>query len=132
MSYPARHIAITISRPWREVYDFAANPDNLTRWASGLATSDVEREGEALVASSPMGSIRIVFAPQNPYGVLDHDVTLPSGQTVHNPMRVMPNGESAEVVFTLYEIPGMNADTIEDDAGMIESDLATLKTLLET
>jgi hypothetical protein len=33
---------------------------------------------------------------------LDHDVTLPSGETLSNPMRVVPNGTGSEVVFTLF------------------------------
>ena len=38
---------------------------------------------------------------EHDHGVLDHDVTLPSGETVHNPMRVIPDGDGCEVVFTL-------------------------------
>jgi hypothetical protein len=29
----------------------------------------------------------LTFVPRNDYGVLDHFVTLPSGETVHNPRR---------------------------------------------
>jgi hypothetical protein len=31
----------------------------------------------------------MAFVPRNEYGVLDHEVTLPSGESVHNPMRVI-------------------------------------------
>jgi len=60
-----------------------------------------------MVAESPMGPVVIAFVPSNDHGVLDHDVTLPSGETVHNPMRVIAAGGGSEVVFTLRRAPGM-------------------------
>ncbi len=33
-----RHISVSISRPLTEVYAFASNPNNLSRWATGLVT----------------------------------------------------------------------------------------------
>jgi hypothetical protein len=38
---------------------------------------------------------------RNDFGVLDHVVALPSGESVYNPLRVIPDGEASEVVFTL-------------------------------
>jgi hypothetical protein len=52
--------------------------------------------------------VRIRFAPRNPYGFLDHDVTVGSTSPVHIPMRVVPNGEGAEFIFTLIRQPGMS------------------------
>ena len=84
-----------------KVYAFAPDPRNLPRWAAGLA-------GNRWVADSPMGKVRIRFAARNLHGVLDHDVTLESGVTVHNPMRVPPpRGEGSEFVFALIRRPGM-------------------------
>jgi hypothetical protein len=40
-----------------------------------------------------MGRVTVTFAPRNDFGVLDHDVTLPSGETVYNPLRVISDGE---------------------------------------
>lgn len=71
-----------------EVYDFAADPLNLPKWAAGLAGSEVERDGDQWFTESPMGRVTFTFAPQNDFGVLDHDVTLPSGEIVYNPLRV--------------------------------------------
>jgi hypothetical protein len=79
-----------------------------------------------------MGEVEIRFAPENPYGVLDHDVTLPDGTTFANPMRVLPDGEGCEVVFTLRRQPEMTDDSYDADAAMIDADLATLKRLLES
>lgn len=128
----AKHISIYIARRPEEVYAFASDPRNLPRWAAGLARSDVRRDGDAWVAEAPFGSVRIQFAPRNAFGVLDHDVRLESGVTVHNAMRVLPNGDGSEFVFTLVRQPGMSDQQFADDARAVEADLATLRKLLES
>lgn len=71
------------------------------------------------------------FAERNALGVMDHDVTLESGVTVHNPMRVKPHGEGSELLFTLIRRPGVSDDELAGDAAAVERDLAALKDLLE-
>lgn len=129
--YPIRHITVSIARPPAAVYAFAGDPRNLPRWAAGLARAEVTREGDHWVAESPMGKVRIRFTEPNALGVLDHDVTLPDGVTVHNPMRVLPNGDGSEFVFTLIRQPGMTDAQFEEDAAMVEADLRRLKARLE-
>jgi hypothetical protein len=126
----SRHVSTYIDRPAKDVYTYASNPANLPEWAAGLGTS-VERVDGDWVAESPMGRVVVKFAESNEYGVLDHDVTLPSGETVHNPMRVIPDGTGCEVVFTLRRRPEMTDDEFARDADAVQADLLTLKTLLE-
>ena len=71
------------------------------------------------------------FAPANDHGVLDHDVSLPDGTTVHNPMRVLADGPSCDVVFTLRRRPGMDDAAFADDAAAVTRDLGSLKLVLE-
>lgn len=78
-----------------------------------------------------MGRVSFAFAPRNDFGVLDHDVTLPSGQTVHNPCRVISDGDHCEVVFTLRQRPDMTDEDFARDADAVAADLSTLKSLLE-
>ena len=113
------------------MYAFASEPANLPRWASGLSSGIEEVDGE-WVTESPMGRVKVAFAGRNDLGVLDHDVTLPSGETVHNPMRVLANEEGSEVVFTLYRRPGMSDAEYEADAATVVADLQQLKELLES
>lgn len=130
-TFPAvRHFSVSIERSPADVYAFAADPGNLPRWAKGLSGSIAEVNGEWM-ADSPMGKVKIRFAPRNDLGVLDHDVTLESGETFHNPMRVVANGEGSEVVFTLYRRPEMTDQDFAADARAIEEDLGALKRLLE-
>ena len=95
MGSRSQHISIGIDRPAGEVYDFAADPLNLPKWAAGLAGARVEPDGAHWFTESPMGRVTITFAPRNAFGVLDHDVTLPSGETVYNPLRVIRDGDGA-------------------------------------
>jgi len=73
----------------------------------------------------------VAFVKRNELGVLDHDVTLPSGETVHNPMRVLPDGRGCEVVFTLRRGPRMSDEDFDRDAAAVAADLALLKRVLE-
>jgi hypothetical protein len=126
----SRHISTHIDRPAGEVYDFASAPSNLPDWAHGLGKSVEEVDGE-WVAESPMGRVVVAFAPRNDFGVLDHDVTLPSGQTVHNPVRVIADGGGCEVVFTLRRLAGTGEEDFRRDAEAVTEDLARLKQVLE-
>jgi hypothetical protein len=78
MTFKSRHISVSINRPEGQVYEFASNPGNLPKWAAGLSGSIKNVKGD-WIAESPMGKIKIEFAVKNNFGVLDHDVTLPTG-----------------------------------------------------
>jgi hypothetical protein len=100
------------------------------QWASGLGGT-ISKVNDQWIAESPMERVKIKFAERNEFGVLDHNVTLPSGAEFYNPMRVFANDRGSEVVFTLYRLPDMTDQTFAEDAAMIETDLRALKTLLE-
>ncbi|RIK42166.1 MAG: polyketide cyclase [Chloroflexi bacterium] len=130
MAFQSQHISVSINRPADQVYVFASNPENLPKWAAGLSGSIQQVDGD-WVAESPMGRVKVKFVGQNHYGVLDHEVTLPSGTTVYNPMRVFPNNDGSEVVFTLYRQPDMSDQQFAEDAEAVTRDLQQLKRLLE-
>ena len=128
---PVKHITQTIFCPPEKVYQFVSDPVNLPQWASGLSQGDLYQEDGIWVAESPMGKIKIKFASKNHFGIADHDVTVPSGQVFYNPMRVIPNGDASEVVFTLFRQPEMTDEKFEEDRRWIEKDLLQLKAILE-
>jgi hypothetical protein len=115
MASDSRHVSEHIDRSAEDVYAFASDPENLTAWAAGLGPGD-----------------RVAFAPRNQVGVLDHVVTTPSGEMVAVPMRVTPDGEGAEVVFTVRRLPGMTDADLDRDVDLVAADLATLKRLVES
>ncbi len=132
MTERSRHVSILINRPSVEVYAYASDPAHLPQWAAGLTGSPVERVGDHWLADSPMGRIRIDFTVTNPYGILDHDVTLPSGEGVYNPVRVIADGNSCEVVFTIRRRPGMSEADFAGDVAAVAADLAALKRIAES
>lgn len=132
MTQKIRHISISINAGHESVYRYVSEPQNLPQWAAGLAQSKISKSGEDWLAESPMGMVKIRFVPKNDFGVVDHDVTLPNGFVVHNPLRVLKNHEGAEVVFTLIQQKDMSDESFEADAAMVEKDLGTLKKELET
>jgi hypothetical protein len=131
MATESRHLSVSIDRPAGEVYDYAADPRHLPEWAAGLA-GGIHLDAGEWVADSPMGRVVVRFVPRNELGVLDHDVTLPSGTTVRNPLRVLPDGEGCEIVFTLRRQPAMTDAEFAADAAAVTADLATLKRLVES
>lgn len=126
----SRTITITIKRPPAAVYEFACNPENLPLWVTSFCSS-VRKAGDDWQMETPDGWMGIRFVPRNEFGILDHVVTFPNGQSILNPMRVVANGDASEMMFTLFQIPGMSDEQFTKDAGMVESDLATLKQVLE-
>ncbi|MBN9332194.1 SRPBCC family protein [Devosia sp.] len=123
-------LAVTINRPWREVYEFAAEPANMVQWAAGLGNG-FEGAGLKWIARDPGGNpIRITFSEKNAFGVLDHDVHL-DDRVVHVALRVMPNGDGAEVTFLLLQENGMSEAEYQRDAAAVRKDLETLKALME-
>lgn len=130
-TYPTKHISVTINRSVHDVYQFASDPQNLPKWAEGLSRSTLTKLGDEWVADSPMGKVKVKFAAPNNFGVLDHDVTLPSGDVNYNPLRVVRNGRGSEVTFTLFRRPKVTDAEFEKDASAIQKDLTKLKAILE-
>jgi hypothetical protein len=128
--FKSKHVSVSISRPVDQVYAFASNPKDWPRWAEGLSDSIENVNGE-WIAESPMGTLKVQFTASNEFGVLDHRVTLASGETIYNPMRVFPNNNGSEVVFTVYQRPHLSAETFAQDTAAVQRDLETLKRLLE-
>ncbi len=126
----SRHVSRVISASPESVYLFASNPDNLPKWAAGLAKTEVVREGDSLLVDSPMGKVTVRFVAPNEYGVIDHDVILPTGATVTNPVRVLSHPEGSEIVFTVRQID-LTDDEFDRDIETVEEDLERLKQLTE-
>lgn len=130
MVYKTKHLSISINCDLQKAYQFISNPLNLPKWALGLSQSQVKQEGVHWVADSPMGKVHFRFVEENPYGVLDHNVTLESGEVFYNPLRVIRNGSGVEVLFSLFQLG--DEDAFLSDAKMVEEDLQRLKALLES
>jgi Polyketide cyclase / dehydrase and lipid transport len=130
MTAESRQISESIDRFAADVYRYASDPANLPKWAPGLGSAVENIDGHWFV-ETPAGRAGFAFVERNELGVLDHEVTLPSGDVIYNPMRVIPDGDGCEVVFTLRRLPDMSSEEFERDAGLVQADLARLKRVLE-
>src|SRR5712692_3283 len=108
-------LTISIACPPGRVYAFASNPENLPQWAPAFVRS-VRRSGREWIVETPAGPMGIRFVERNEFGVLDHYVRLATGVEILNPMRVVPNGVGSEVIFTLFQSPGMSDEQFGQDA----------------
>ena len=112
------------------VYGVVAEPDNLPLWSQGLATAEISRDSDDLVVESPMGEARGRFVQRNHLGVTDHDVLLPSGTIVTNPLRVLAHPHGSEVVFTMRQVE-LTDEEFERDCRTVAEDLDRLAGLVE-
>ncbi|UVI35202.1 SRPBCC family protein [Brevibacterium spongiae] len=130
MTHPALHLSTPIDASPAEVIAFAGHPANLPAWAAGLSNG-IREEAGRWITDSPMGEVEVRFGPHVDLGILDHDVLFPDGTVVHNPLRVLANDTGAEVVFTLFRLPGVDDAEFDRDAAMVRADLERLRSRLE-
>lgn len=126
----SRHVSVVIGTTPEAAYEFASRPENLPLWAAGLVQTTLRPDGDSWVADTPDGAVRIRFAERNAWGVLDHEVTLPTGETTYNPFRILPHPDGCEALFTIRQL-GMSDEELERDAGLVTDDLGRLAVLLE-
>lgn len=119
-----------VDAPADQVYAYARRMENLPCWASGLAAGVTQRDGRWF-AQSPMGEVAVEMAPENAFGVMDHDVTLPDGTTVHNAFRVTPCGDGSLLSFVVLRLDGVAQQHFEADVAHVRRDLQALRDLLE-
>ncbi|WP_205683851.1 SRPBCC family protein [Brevibacillus migulae] len=128
--WAAKHISVSIDRTPEDVYEFVITPDHFPKWLTSFCLS-IQLVEEEWIIETEEGPMGIRFCERNEYGVLDHVVTLASGEQILNPMRVVPNGSGSEVLFTLYKRPQQSEEQFLLDAANVESDLRMLKQVLE-
>lgn len=131
MVHQSVHVGMSIERSADEVYAYVTDPTNLSTWAAGLAESPLHQINGEWVADSPLGRVVVSLVAQNDLGVADHDVMLPSGETVTNPMRVVANGDGCDVVFSLRRRPEMSDADFAADADAVSRDLDVLRSVME-
>jgi ketosteroid isomerase-like protein len=123
-------ISISIHAPPDRACAFVLNGENMPKWMTSFVRSVRKSEGK-WIADTAAGQMEFRFVPRNEFGVLDHWVRLPSGAEILNPMRVIPNGDGCEVMFTLFQLAETTREAFAEDAGNVARDLQTLKEILE-
>ncbi|MBM9578572.1 SRPBCC family protein [Leptospira sp. 201903070] len=126
-----KHIGISILASSEKVYKYLSDPRNFPQWASGLCKSITPGAGEEWIIDAPQGALKAIFTKENEFGIVDHTVIFPTGERIHNPMRILPNADGCEVLFSLFKTEGMSSKKFEEDANWVRKDLNELKNLME-
>lgn len=121
-------LTVTIDCSAGKVYDYVRDPRNLPEWSF---FEDVEDRDGRWIAIWEGTEHQVVMTKRNDLGVVDHLVLLPSDEEVHVPMRVIPNGRGAEVLFTLFQTPNMSDGQFARDGEAVRQDLDRLRAVLE-
>jgi hypothetical protein len=129
----SRTLSVSIAAPAADVYAFIADPRRLPEWATGLGTTPTSLPDGAWRVETPAGPMRVVFAPENKFGVVDHVVFPLTGvdPIADVPLRVVPNGTGSEVMLTVFQQPGMSDAQYAADTALVQADLERLKNALE-
>lgn len=114
----------------RKIYSFVRNLKNLSLWATMFCKSIRKTKGR-WIAKTPQGPAEFRMAPKNNFGILDHYVIPLPNFTVYVPMRVVSNGKGSEVIFTLFQYPGMTDKSFKKNQALVAEDLSTLKKVME-
>ena len=129
MTWLVKHISVSIDATLETVVAVAGDPAQLPLWAQGLSLG-IRNEDGRWFAQSPMGEVEVRFTGSIGSGILDHDVTLPDGSVVHNPLRVLHNDRGSEVVFSIFQREGMTDAEFHEDAERVRADLRRLCALI--
>jgi hypothetical protein len=131
MTYESRTLTVRIERPFDVAYEYVSDPANWTEWAAGLGRGFEKSADGDWTVDAPDGKVTVRFTGRNEFGIADHRVSTPDGHVVYLPFRLVANDDGTEVLFTLYQQPGMTDDEFARDAGLVCQDLDKLKEVLE-
>ena len=109
----SRTLIVSINCDSKKVYEFVTDLTNLPQWAKTFCRS-IRRVKSQWIIETAQGPCKIRIAKKNDLGVLDHYLTPSRGSEVFVPMRVVPNGSGSEVVFTVFQQPGIREHRLAD------------------
>ncbi|KKB76952.1 hypothetical protein VW35_16320 [Devosia soli] len=125
-------IATQIDYPYEAAYRYLADPASYAQWAAIEPGSFHPLDNGDWTGETRFGGLRhIRFTPPNDYGVLDHAIFVPGEALLWTPMRVVPNEEGTELLFTFLARPGMSEDMFDSAIEWITTDFLMLKSILE-
>lgn len=130
-----RTLTVTIDAPFEAVTTDLADPARHLEWATEFfAGPGRQQEDGSVIAMVPMmgGDVRFRIVGDAEVGILDillAPVGAPYGPPL--PVRVIPNGDGADVLWTLARMPGADDETWEQGLESMSRELSALKDRLE-
>lgn len=135
MTLPTTVVTETIDAPPDVVAADLADPTTHPEWATEFYAGPVEATSEGdFTATVPRmgGPVRLRVDADPKLGVIDLYLA-PEGAPFGPPLpiRVVPNGDGADVLFTLARFPGITDEDWEGGIDSMQRELAGLKHRLE-
>ena len=126
----AEAIHVSILAPPQRVVGFLADVNNWKTWAPWVRAV-VDHSGRDWTLETDGERMHLRFVEPNTLGVLDHTVTLASGVSIYNAMRVVPNGSGSELVMLVVQTPPASSEQFEQDVQAVRDDFARIKKVVE-
>lgn len=126
----AEVVHTSIAAPPQKLIAWLSDMNTWKSWAPWIQTVTKSSPRDWTLATDA-GTMKVRFVEPNAFGVLDHEVTLESGVTVLNSLRVVPNGSGSELVMVVVHRPDMTNDEFERDVQAVTDDLARMKKTAE-
>jgi hypothetical protein len=129
-------VKVTIDRPFDEVARYVGDPSSAHEWATEFFAGPLKAtKGDEFVATVPMmgGEVRYRQDADLDKGVIDIYLA-PRGGNFGPPLpvRVLPNGGGADVLYTLAQFPGTSDQAWQAGLQSMARELENLKQLLES
>jgi hypothetical protein len=132
---PTRSVtkSVTIDRPAADVHAFLADAANWPLWAiiNVLAVEPGDEPGWWKL-STPGGPAEFRIRADAATGIVDHDFRDETKEVATVPARVVGNGRGADFLMTVAQPPGLDDAIFDALLASADTELATLKKLLES
>ena len=124
-------VRVAIQAAPQEVVSFLRDMNNWKTWAPWIRSVSRSSARDWLLETEA-GPMKVHFVESHGPGILDHEVTLASGVTVLNSLRVSAIPSGSELVMVVVQQPGASTEAFERDIQAVRDDLARLKKVAET
>jgi len=128
--YRSEVVHVSILASPRQVFDFLADVNNWKTWAPWVRAV-AKSSARDWTLGTDGGTMQLRFVEPNSLGVLDHTVTLASGVSIYNAMRVSGNGAGSELMMVVLQTPPATSEQFEQDVHAVRDDFARIKSVLE-
>ena len=122
-------VSVTIKAKPQDVYDFVSDINHWPQF-SEFAPAVTQKESHWIV-HSPQGDVILKTNFNRELLILDHEVTVPSGQKVLIPYRVVPNEKGSELIMTNFQAPGDSDKAYAEQMDWMKKELHTIKAILD-
>ena len=126
----AEVVHVSILAPPQQVVDFLADVKHWKTWAPWVRAVDKASKRDWTL-DTDTGKMHLRFVESNAFGVLDHTVTLASGVSIYNAMRVTPNGSGSELLMVVLQTPPASSEDFARDVQAVRDDFARIKKVVE-